>query len=747
MDDTLKEDLEAFKLAKEAEQDQRTRMLDVLRFVKEGKQWEDQDIRQRQIEGRPCLTINRLPAFGKQVLNDARQNRPAIKCLPVGDKADKETAEILNGLIRNIEYTSNADIAYDTALDFAVHCGVGYATVDIDYATSDSFEKDIRIKRISNVFSVYGDPKSTEADSNDWNDAFITDRLTEKEFKARWPDASLANFEQDDSRDEDWFEEERIQIAERWSRELVKAKLLKLEDGALMMEAEYLKLRDVFEARGIGVAGDRITKIHKVTQRIISGAEVLETNPWHGIYIPIVPCYGDECNIEGKRRWQGLFEFAIDAQKNYNYWRTAATEQVALSPKIPYVGRKGAFDTDADKWATANTKNHAFIEYDGPEKPERQPFAGVPAGMLQESLNSSDDLKNIIGLHDASLGAQGNETSGRAIIARQREGDTATFNFIDNQRRFIAHIGRILVDLIPKVYDVPRIVRVIKEDGTNYSVPVNQPVMQARPQEGPPEPGQPPQWQPVPPEMQEHQDELAGLTKVFDLKAGKYDVTCETGPSFSTRREEASTQMAEFIRSVPNVPPKALGILVKNLDWPGADDFAKAISGEGDPQLQQAQQAIQQLQQQLQQATQQVQDKQAEIQLKAKELQIKEMDAQTKFMQVQQQANQPGEAPVDNSFEQWKTEMQLGFERWKTEQDNAVKLTIAAQSHEATMSGQAQAIEGKANERVQGELGPVLQQLAGEIGTVKRYMQAPRKLVRGPDGRASHSIVEIEDQE
>ena len=180
MDDTLKEDLEAFKDAADSERDQRAQMLDDLKFVKLGEQWPQEVINKRKSEGRPCLTINRLPAFAKQVTNDARQNRPAITTHPVGDKADKETSEILNGLIRNIEYTSNADVAYDTAIDFAVHCGIGYATIDIDYADADSFDKDIKINRVVNPFSVYGDCTSTAADSSDWNTAFILDMYEEE---------------------------------------------------------------------------------------------------------------------------------------------------------------------------------------------------------------------------------------------------------------------------------------------------------------------------------------------------------------------------------------------------------------------------------------------------------------------------------------------------------------------------------------------------------------------------------------
>ena len=742
MDDTLKDDLSAFKLVADAEKDQRECMLEDLEFVKLGKQWPEGTEEKRRAEGRPCLTINRLPAFAKQVTNDARQNRPAIKCHPIGGEADRETAEILDGLIKNIEYSSNADVAYDNALDNSVHCGVGYVTVNIDYADADSFDKDIRIERVANVFSVYGDPASTAADSSDWNSAFIVDRLTEKEFKKRWPDAIAANFNSDDSRQEDWYEDDMIQIAERWLRTREKVKLLKLSDGSVMAEPEFLKLKDILQAQRIEVTGDRETTQFKVTQRIITGAEVLEANPWVGKYIPIIPCYGDEVNIEGKRSFQSLFHFAKDAQRNYNYWRTATTELIALAPKTPFIGPSGAFDTDLEKWNSANTDSHAFIQFDGPQMPQRQPFAGPPAGALQEALNASDDLKNIMGLHDASLGAQSNETSGRAILARQREGDVATFNFIDNQSRMIRHLGRILVDLIPKVYDVPRIVRCIKEDGSNYSVPVNQPVQQVQP---PPEPGMqpgqqpqgaPPQFQPVDPSQQA---EINGLIKVFDLSAGKYDVTCESGPSFTTRREESAEQMMKFVQAFPQAAPIIGDMIAKNLDWPGADEMAKRLQGMLPPGAQGQNPQIMQMQQQMQQMGQQLQQTQQQLQEKQSELQIKQFEAETKRLALQQ-SQQPTEgAPApDHSFEQWKIEMQQQFDKWKTEQDNAVKLTIAQIGQETTLTTTQAQIEAKASQQVQEQLNPVLEQMAGlgqGMQALHQHMTAPRKKVRGPDGR------------
>ena len=732
MDDTLKEDLEAFKLASDAEKDQREAMLDDLKFVKLGEQWPQEVIEKRAKEGRPCLTINRLPAFAKQVTNDARQNRPAIKTHPIGDKADKETAEILQGLIRNIEYSSNADVAYDTGLDFAVNCGIGYWTINLAYADVDTFDKDIRIERVSNPFSVYGDPSSTAADSSDWNRAYVTDKLTEKEFKKRYKDASKANFEADDSRDSDWYEEEMIRIAEVWVREKKAVKLLKLTDGSLMMEPEYLKLKEILDARQITVEGDRPSEMFVVSQRIISGADILEENDWPGKYIPIVPCYGDEVCIEGKRSWQSLFHFAKDAQRNYNYWRTATTELIALAPKTPFIGPAGAFDDDAN-WNTANTDSHPYLTYKGAVRPERQPFAGPPAGALQEALNASDDLKNIMGLHDASLGAQSNETSGRAIMARQREGDVATFNFIDNQNRAIRHTGRILVDLIPKVYDVPRIIRVIKEDGSNYSVPVNQPIIEKplQPNEdgSPPQPGQPPQYQPVDPEQEA---EVQGLIKTFDLAAGKYDVTCESGPSFTTRREEASQQMAEFIRSVPNIPPKAIGMLVKNLDWPGADDFAKAISGDKDPQVQQAEQAIQQLQGQLQQMQKELQDK-------SQELQIKYLEAETKRLAVTK-----GETPQnepDHSFEQWKIEFDAQEKRIleNMRAEAAERLELLKQQNAAIVGQETMEQLDEEGNPMPDPIMSAIDSLTQGLAAIHERVTAPqtKEIVRGPDGTAT----------
>lgn len=649
--DLLKQAKEDFAKCEEAEQENRQLWLDDIKFARLGEQWPDETKRKREAEGRPCLTINKLPSFIRQVTNDARQNRPSIKCHPVDDDASEEVSEILNGLIRNIEYSSNADVAYDTALDHAVTGGFGYFRISTDYASDDTFEQDILIERVVNPLNIYGDPYSTSADSSDWNVAFVTELLPKAEFERKYPKAATQGFEADDHNDQ-WFTDDRVRIAEYWVREEVPAMVFKLSSGEVVSEESYAKMQDLLEVMQVTVEDRRQAMSHKVTQYIITGAEVLETNAWAGKYIPLIPVYGDELNVEGKRHFISLIRFAKDAQQMFNYWRTSATELVALAPKAPFIGPKGAFNTDAAKWASANTTSHAYIEYDGQTPPQRQGFAGVPAGALQEAMNAADDMKSIMGIFDASLGAKSNETSGRAIMARQREGDVSTFNFVDNLSRAIRHAGRVIVDLIPAVYDQARIVRIIHEDGKNESVKINQEHQAEAPDQ---EQGGGMQGMA---EQTEQQEFNQGVIKLYDVTVGRYDVTCEAGPNYTTKREEASNQMLQFVQSFPQSAPLIGDLIAKNLDWPGADDISDRLKAMLPPQVQgrdpmvqqlqqqmqhmdgQARQALGQLRQQLQQAQQEAQSKQMDYQLKAKELELKQHESQLRSQELQIQAHE-----------------------------------------------------------------------------------------------------------
>jgi hypothetical protein len=549
-DDILEEARELFAQCEEREADNRDEALDDLEFARLARQWRPEDEEQRASEGRPCLTINRMPAFIRQVVNDARQNTPSISVRAVDDAADPATAEVMSDLIRDIEAQSDADIAYDTAVDSAVSCGFGYFRINTAYASDDAFDQDIRIARIANPFSVYGDPFSDAPDSSDWNVAFVLDKMTRSQFERRFKGADLVSWADPrwEMLDEPWKSEgDFVGVAEYWLREEVKKPIIALSNGMIVAVKEYEDNKALFDAQGVSVIGSpRDVVSHKVTQRLISGCDVLETTEWAGKYIPIVPVYGEEINVAGTRYLRSLIRDAKDPQRMFNYWRTASTELVALAPKTPWIGKRGTFKSDAAKWATANRASHPYIEYDG-ERPERLPFAGTPVGVINEALAASDDMKAIMGLHDASLGARSNETSGRAIMMRQREGDVSTFHFQDNLNRAIRHGGRILVDLIPKVYATARMVRVLGEDKKSRLIKLNQKHVEG------------------------------GVERLFDLSVGRYDLAVQAGPSFTSRREEAATQMMQLIQAFPQAAPVIGDLVAEKLDWPGANEIARRL--------------------------------------------------------------------------------------------------------------------------------------------------------------------------
>lgn len=656
-DDTLlKEALECFGRCEEVESENRKLFTEDIKFARLSKQWPDDIERQRLEEGRPCLTINKVAPVIRQVVNDARLNRPAITVRPVDGSADKETAEIITGLVRNIEQSSDADTAYDTAIDNAVSGGFGYFRINLDYANDvdpagdltglgpEAFEKDIVIQRVVNSLSVYGDPDSTAATSEDWNVAFEFEDMKRKVFEKRFPKASLAGFHGDDGKVAEWISDNSVRVAKYWKRTNEEKAIVAVaypegETAILALEDYEKRAKEIAALGGEALGPPRTIPCYKVKCYLMTGCEILETEEWPGSYIPIIPVYGDEVYSEGKRHLRSIIRDAKDPNRMFNYWRTTTTELIALAPKAPWVGRKDAFKTDP-RWNTANTASHAFLEYDGPERPERQPFSGVPAGALQEALSAADDVKATTGIYDASLGAPSNETSGKAITARQREGDVSSFHFIDNLSRSIRHAGRVILDLIPKVYSTPRMIRTLGPDGETSTVPVNgmqPPEDGAMPVEPPGTPNGP-----MPPEGAEMQ-------RVYDLRVGRYDLAVKAGPSFSTQREENREVLIEAMQAGGDeVASVLLPRIAKLMDMPDSDEIAAELQqkfapqqGGGVPpelqeQIEQGMQRLQELEGENQQLKNDQQAKMQELELKGRELEIKAFEAETARIQAQQ---------------------------------------------------------------------------------------------------------------
>jgi hypothetical protein len=525
-----------------------------------GEQWPEDIKRKREKKNRPCLTINRTASFTNQVINDNRQNRPSMKVRPADSQTDPKTADVINGLIRHVQYDSDAETAFDTAFDHAVTTSMGFFRVTTDYVDETSFDQEIKIDRIDNQFSVYYPVHLChKADYSDAPYCFITSKMSKSEYRRRFgddPDNWDLNGEGDT--DTQWLTDDSVVIAEYF-----------------VVEETYSKLYLVRDENGNLVTVDRVPKGYKAererdvpTQKIkwylINGKKILDEKDWPGKYIPVIPVLGKEICLDGKKHYKSLIRDAKDPQRMYNFWFTAYTEQIALAPKAPMIGAKGQFEGLEHKWRTANEENYPYLEYNPQSHqgalvpaPQRQP-APSPSSAYTDMLNIAvDNLKATTGIFDASLGASGNETSGRAIIARQRQGNTANFHFTDNQTRALRYCCRILVDLIPKIYDTARAIRIVGEDMADKVVMVNQLYL----------------------------DETTGEERLYDLTVGKYDVIVDVGPSYATKRQEAADALLQFVQAYPPAAQAAGDLIAKNMDFPGADALAERLNKMVPPEL------------------------------------------------------------------------------------------------------------------------------------------------------------------
>ena len=572
----------------------RVEALDDLKFAG-GDQWPVEIQNSRQLESRPFLTINKIDAYCRQIANSQRQQRPRIKAHGMNTNSDEKVAEIITGICRHIEEQSDADAAYDNAFDFAVRMGWGYWRLITDYVRPDSFDQEIYIKRIENPFMVYFDPNSNEPDGSDAEKCLITEVVSKEAFKKMYPDAETdAGFTPRGTGDSqsEWITKEDIRIAEYFYTEYTHTKIVLLSDGTTVYEDE-MPSQDMLLAAGVYEVSRRVTVKKQIKWCKLTGMQILEKRDWAGKYIPVVPVYGQQLIVDSKKKKFGLTRMAKDPQRMYNFWSTALTESVALAPKAKWLLAEGQDEGHEDEWNQANIKSTPVLRYKQTDSegraanaPQRLNPEPPPTGITTALEGLNADLMAVVGIYDPSQLPVGN-MSGKAIQGQQSQVDMTNFHYYDNLTRSIKQTGRIILDLIPHVYDKERALRIIGDDGKGEVVNLNQRI----------------------------QDEN-GVEKILnDVTVGEYDVVMETGPGYNSKRQEAVESMVQMMGVDPDLMKQAGDLVFRNMDFPGADIIADRLAAANPlaqiddksdipPQAQmmikQGQDTIQQLQQQIQ---------------------------------------------------------------------------------------------------------------------------------------------------
>jgi hypothetical protein len=629
-DKIIKGFMEDFDLAFTAESRNRIDMVDDLRFAALD-QWPE-DIK-RERKDRPMLTLDHIGQSVRKIMGNIRQNMPSIKVDPVDGGADKETADVLEDLTRQIEQSSNARNAYINAAKFQVKMGFGVWRVNTITNTDDIFEQDIVILPVKNPFTYYFDPDAIMPQKQDGRFMIISETLSRKKFESKFgkningdkfeiplgiPNQGIGETQTR------WYDSDSIRIGEYFTKRKKKKNITQLSNG-IVVDTDAISDKDIelYQAQGVTPVKDRDVEVEVIDWYKLTAFEILEHIEWPSKFFPGIPVFGEEDNIEGETLIRGIVRAAKDPQRMYNYWNSAAAETIALQPKAPFLVTADQIKNYKPFWERANSDNLPYLPYEHQANvppPQRLAPPTMQAGLLQQAAISANDIQQATGVFEAAQQATPENRSGRAVIALQQEADLGQSLFMDNLAQAIEHTGRVILDLIPKYYDTQRVIRLRGEDSGTRFVEVNKPILTPD-----------------------------GLKIQNDLTRGKYDVRVGVGPSFRTRRLEAASSMVELARVFPQVLQVAGDLVAKNLDWPGADEMAERLKkllppGIADDEddlspeeLQAKQQQQQQAQQQQQQAIElQFKEQQSKIENTTADTANKQADAVKKFSEIEQ---------------------------------------------------------------------------------------------------------------
>jgi hypothetical protein len=561
-----------FKQAEEAEREARKLCLEDLKFSL-GDQWSDAIRTARISEDMPCLTINRISGFIRMICNQERSKRQGIQVDPVGSGADVKTAEVIQGYTRHVEQRSDADTIYDMTFEQMVRSGLMYARVLTEYAEENSLDLDLLIEGIKNQFTVYFDPGCKKPDYSDAEWCFIIENVKKDEYCGEYPNsalASLTDWQSEGDRAPGWLQHDSVRVAEYFYVEKEPYKLVLLNDGSTVPEGEI-------------PSGQKAVKVVERFRRAvkwarINGIESLAKKDWPGKYIPVVPDIADDFDVDGKRYLAGAVRAPKDAQRAYNYWITYGSEKIALRTKASWLIASGQQEGFTKMWERTNTSRVPLLIYkpvkigDTVLPPPREIDSEPQLAGVSEMIHQADnDLKATFGIYDASLGEQGPQESGEAILQRKEQGDVAILNYSGNHGRFLRAIGKIIVDLLPKIVKAPRMQRIINPDGTTTHVGIYNSEFDTEE------------------EAKERLAEIAAdnqaIQRIYDVGTGDYDITIGPGTSYQTKRKEAAVSMMKMVDAYPQLMQAAADLIIKEMDWPGAEAISDRLRKMIPPQL------------------------------------------------------------------------------------------------------------------------------------------------------------------
>jgi hypothetical protein len=649
----LQEAKDNFKRWQDWEVDFRSRYIADVKFANadsdNGWQW-PQDLRaDREANKRPALTINKVGRLGAMITNDASENKPAITIKPTGNESSYKSALVYEGLVRDIEYKSAAVNIYDDCSISQVEGGIAYFRVVTKFVDDNepkldetAFNQEIRLEPVRDHLGVFLDCDIKQKDGSDalWGGVF--DDMPIKEFEKLNPDIDMAEvagqtiFHEDEG--ETWLKEDSIRLAEYY-------RIVQSDDEIYWVEDEQGK-SEVFRASEApknfkqALVPGKFKKRKTITRKLewykIAGNQIIDRKVLKGRYIPLVRVVGIEKIIDGKLERKGYIRAMKDPQRMFNYNASGEVEGVAVQTKTPWVGPAAAFEGNEAAWNNANTQNAAYLTYkhldaDGNPLPAPQRLEPPKSidGFIQGMAMADNQMAMVGGREDAALGREGQEKSGVAISQRQRQGDIANSIWLKNLAVALCYAGRIIVDLVPHIYDTRRVIQIMGLDGVQSKVTVD----------------------PTAEDAYQEVKEQDVVNVMFNPTVGKYEVQSAPGPAYATQRQEAWNAFVTIVSRAPDLISKIGDLMFRSADFPLADKIAERLRREiqtnapyllGDggqnPQMQAMQQQLTDAQGQVGELIQKLAEKNIELKNRDEEHSIGRFEADSKRLTAEANA-------------------------------------------------------------------------------------------------------------
>lgn len=556
LNEIVRQGLENYRAAVDADEEERAKAIFDASFIgDEDGQWDD--LAKLRRARKPRYTIDKLSAAVNEIIGNYKQNRIEIKARAEND-SDQDETEAYNGLIRAITNTQDANLAQGVAFKSITVGGIGAFRVLNDYTEDNPFEQDVCITPIWEATeSTWFDPAAKHPTAKDGMFQFEETTMTKKSFIAKWPDASLIEWPDStvSGLQNGWGlgrGSETVRVVDYYVKEPVDIDKVLLSDGSIMALDDYELTKDELSADGITFADAKTVSTFKVMHYKMNGTEVLE-EPVEvpSKYLPIIRVLGYYEWRNGTLHYRGVVRKAIDPQRVYNYATSANIEATALKPKDKVLATKAMVGTNISSWRNMNNSEESVLLYEPDAKaPDGKPIPlimgqGTPE-LMQQAQQAELDLQSTIGRRAPAQGESATDRSGRAILALQKQDDSVTFELLDNLRISWEHAAQVVMDMLPRVVDTERQVQILKDDGEEDIVTINETVV----------------------------DQQTGKEVRKNDTSKRYRIKASVGPAFETKRSEAVNVLSTLSQD-PQYGVMVPDLLAKSLDFPFAQELSK----------------------------------------------------------------------------------------------------------------------------------------------------------------------------